>query len=1354
MRIKFLFLSLLCIWSFSLVAQTGPGGVGSGSTNVVWLKADELTGLINGDDILTWSDASGNSNTFTAPSSTFSPVYQTGVINGLPVVRFNKSNGRVRRTSFTGFPTTSITAIYVNSTTDSEDGVISYASSGSDNDFLLFRSNNLNVFRGTNTASGVSFNDGSFHIVNAGWQSSDGSVEVWKDGSRDFSNTGFRTGTSITAGGSMAIGAEQDSQDGGYAASQAHSGDFSEVIVFNTFLNQAQHIIVSNYLAAKYALTISNDRFAYETTHPHDVAGIGREAVSNEHTAARSADILQIENASGLNADQEYLLFGHDDGDATSAWTTTEAPDGGTDIQRLAREWRLDETGDVGTIDFVVETSAMPALPVNHTLYALMVDADGDFSSGASVYEMTLSAGTEYTVTGVDFNDGDYVAIAAVRPTIQHTETSSSGEESANATIEVSLNFITASSRTADVTTADVTTTVVDDYTALTSSTVTITAGNSSTTYTITIADDGDPESNESLTATLDNPSAGINLGTNTVHTYSIEDNDNTRKVSFDAETGSGSETVTSVNVGVSLSEVDLVNPSSVDYSVTGGTATGGGTDFTLASGTVNFVAGVTTGSFNISINNESLYETSETIIITLSNPVNCNLDNTMPFGGTGFITHTYTITNDDSAPEIQFNTSSASGSETVTSVAIQVDLNTASAVDASASFTLSGTATGGGTDYTLADGTVTISAGSTTTNINAVIVNDVVEELSETMILTLSAPTGATLGTNTVHTYTIVNNAVFSFTGPGGVGGTSTNVLWVRPEELAVVSDGTDINTWSDFSGNSHDLTQGDNSFTPRYYGSVLNSQPVVRFEQANGRLVHNSFSNFPTDAISALYVNRTTDSSDGLLSYASSATNNDFLLFSSNSLQFFRSSSTNSSVSFNDNSFHIANVNWQSSDGALEVWKDGTQSFTGTAGTGTSFTPGGTLAVAGEQDAINGSYDASQAHEGDFAEIIIYNQSLNTTNSIIVQNYLSAKYNVALTANDVYDQDDNGDYDFEVAGIGRISSSDLHLDAKGSGIVRINDPQDLDDEEFLMWGHDNAALAATNSDVPGGVSARFERVWRVSEVNRSAVAVDVGGVDITFDLTGLGSVVASDLVLLIDSDGTFATGATQVTGAIDDGSNTYRFDNVTGLTDNVYFTLASTDLVATPLPIELVDFRVEKTEDNTVKLIWQTASETNNSHFTIERSADGINIEDIAIVAGAGNSTGLLSYQYTDQKPLSGRSFYRLRQTDFDGSSVPSEFLSVFLEPEEREYTYKLYPNPLKTGTSLWIGFNPSQLRPALVEVYETGGRLKYRRTPEAERKQTRVEVPTASLSKGLHLVRITNADGSTRVFKVIIQ
>lgn len=1355
MRIRLLFLSLLCIGSSSLVSQTGPGGVGSSSSNIVWLKADEITGLSNGDDVLTWTDASGNSHTFTAPSSTFSPVYQTSVINGLPVVRFNKSNSRIRRNTLSAFPTSAVTAIYVNSNTDSGDGVISYASSGSTNDFLLFRSDNLNLFRGTNIASGVSFNDGAFHITNAQWQSSDGGVSVWKDGSRDFNTTGFRTGTFFTSGGTLAIAGEQDAIDGSYDAGQAHAGDFSEVIIFDTFLNTAQNIIVSNYLAAKYALTISNDRFAYDVSHPHDVAGIGREDVSNEHTSGMSADVLRIQNASGLNADQEYLLFGHDDGDATAAWTTTETPDAGVNIQRLAREWRLDETGDLGTIDFVVETGAMPALPAGHTLYVLMVDADGDFSTDASVYEMTLSAGTEYTATGVAFNDGDHVAIAAVMPTVQHTLASSSGAENSSPSIEVSLNFITASSRTVDVTTADVTTTVVDDYTALASSTLTITAGNSTVNYTITVNDDSDEESNETLTVTLDNPSAGINLGTNTVLTYSIADNDITRKVYFDAETANGSEAITSVNVGVSLSVVDGVNPTSVDYTVTGGTATGTGTDFTLASGTVNFAAGVTTGSFNISINNETLFELSETIIITLSNPVNCNLDNTMPFAGTGFITHTYTITNDDAAPTIQFNSTSSSGSETISSVAFQVDLGVSTPLDASASFTVTGTATGSSTDYTLANGIVTILAGSTTVDINAFIINDVIEELSETMIITLSAPSNATLGANTVHTYTIINNALFGFTGPGGIGNSTSNILWTRPEELAVVADGTDITNWTDFSGNGNDFSQANTSFTPRYYNSIVNSQPVVRFEQSNGRLIHNSFSDFPTSAISAIYVNRTAASGDGILSYASAAADNDFLLFSSNNLQFFRPTSITSSVAFNDNSFHIANVTWQSSDGSLGVWKDGSLDFTTTGfRSGTSFTTGGNLALAGEQDAINSSYDAAQAHIGDFAEVIIYNQSLNTTTSIIVQNYLSAKYNIALTTNDVYDQDDNGDFDFEVAGIGRIGASDLHLDAKGSGIVRVNQPQDLDDEEFMMWGHDNAALAATNTDVPGGIARRLERVWRVSEVNRSATAVDVGAVDITFDLTGLGTVVITDLVLLIDTDGTFATGATEITGAIDDGSNTYRFSGVTGLTDNVHFTLASLDIDATPLPIELISFTAETTEEGYVRLEWQTASETNNSHFSIESGTSGIDMNEIARITGAGNSEELRTYGYIDKNPEAGRNYYRLRQTDFDGSSEPSEIISVLVDKRKALNSYKLYPNPVQAGMPLQLSFDLQEDQILQIEVYEVNGLQRYQKQVMAYAKQQKFEIPTVGMKAGLHFFRVTDMHGKQTVFKVVIR
>ena len=881
----FLFITVFFLFAFYINAQTGPGGVGNSTSNILWLKSEDISALIDGDDITSWIDASGNSNTVSQPTSTFRPVYKTSILNGFPVVRFEKTNGRLRRTGFTTFPTTAITAIYVNSNVESNDGVLSYASAGGgNNDFLLFSNNNLRVYRGgSNISTGVSFNDGSFHITNASWQSSGGNVEMWKDGSRDYTGN-VSSGSSISTGGSLAIAGEQDSVDGNYDAAQAHFGDFTEVMIFNTVLNQAQNIIVANYLAAKYNLPITNDRYAYQTTHPHHVAGIGRENVTNTHLAAMSDDVLQIENASGINADQEYLLFGHNNGDITTSWTTTEAPDAGVNIQRLAREWRLDETGDVGTIDFVVDVATFPTLPVDHTMYALMVDADGDFSSGAQVYEMTLVSGTEYTVTGIDFADGDYISIAAVEPTIQHTLTTGSGAENVDAIIEIKINFITSSNRTIDYTTANVSATAGSDYVAATAVTATITAGNTTTNYTITITDDSDPESTETFTTTISNPSAGLNLGTNTVFTHSISDNDINRKVYFDVATANGNENISPVTVNLSIDTADPINPTTVDYAVTSGTASNGGTDYTLASGTVTFAATTTTNSFTFTVNDDALKESNETFTITLSNPINCNLDNIMPYAGTGFITYTYTINDNDANPTIQFTSTSSSGLESVSPVNFAVNINTVSGIDALANYAVTGTATGSGFDYTLADGTVTIPAGSTTANITALITNDAEVELSETIIITLSSPTDATLGANSIHTYTINDNDSFGYTGPGGVGDSDTNIVWLDANEITGLSNGADLTSWSDVSGNSNTFSQSA-TFSPVYQTNIVNGHPVARFNKTNNRIRNPSFSGFPTDAITSIFVNiNNGESGDAQLSYASSTSDNDFLIFSSN--------------------------------------------------------------------------------------------------------------------------------------------------------------------------------------------------------------------------------------------------------------------------------------------------------------------------------------------------------------------------------------------------------------------------------------------------------------------------------------
>ena len=88
------------------------------------------------------------------------------------------------------------------------------------------------------------------------------------------------------------------------------------------------------------------------------------------------------------------------------------------------------------------------------------------------------------------------------------------------------------------------------------------------------------------------------------------------------------------------------------------------------------------------------------------------------------------------------------------------------------------------------------------------------------------------------------------------------------------------------------------------------------------------------------------------------------------------------------------------------------------------------------------------------------------------------------------------------------------------------------------------------------------------------------------------------------------------------------------------------------TPLPIELLSNAVN-CDDNNVVFTWSTASETNNNFFTIERSIDGINFIAIGTILGAGNSTSVLNYSFTDYNAYSGTSYYRLKQTDFDGAS-----------------------------------------------------------------------------------------------------
>jgi len=97
-------------------------------------------------------------------------------------------------------------------------------------------------------------------------------------------------------------------------------------------------------------------------------------------------------------------------------------------------------------------------------------------------------------------------------------------------------------------------------------------------------------------------------------------------------------------------------------------------------------------------------------------------------------------------------------------------------------------------------------------------------------------------------------------------------------------------------------------------------------------------------------------------------------------------------------------------------------------------------------------------------------------------------------------------------------------------------------------------------------------------------------------------------------------------------------------------------------PLPIELLSFDAEYNEDlETVDINWVTMTETNNDYFTIERSYNGIDFEPVVIIKGAGNSNSQLYYEYSDIKEIDQLTYYRLRQTDFDGKTTVSDPVAV---------------------------------------------------------------------------------------------
>jgi hypothetical protein len=180
--------------------------------------------------------------------------------------------------------------------------------------------------------------------------------------------------------------------------------------------------------------------------------------------------------------------------------------------------------------------------------------------------------------------------------------------------------------------------------------------------------------------------------------------------------------------------------------------------------------------------------------------------------------------------------------------------------------------------------------------------------------------------------------------------------------------------------------------------------------------------------------------------------------------------------------------------------------------------------------------------------------------------------------------------------------------------------------------------------------------------------------------------------------------------------------------------FTLSTTDNVANPLPVELINFDAQP-NGNSVDVTWQTASEINNDFFTVEKSIDGVNFEFVAEVDGAGNSTSLLSYSTVDENPYNGQSFYRLKQTDFDGTVEYSDPVVVNFNGAN---LISIYPNPvLGNDQRFTIDYTNLNESVSSIQLVDELGRIVHNQSVNTANKQ--VIISTENIGAGVYFVKV---------------
>lgn len=382
---------------------------------------------------------------------------------------------------------------------------------------------------------------------------------------------------------------------------------------------------------------------------------------------------------------------------------------------------------------------------------------------------------------------------------------------------------------------------------------------------------------------------------------------------------------------------------------------------------------------------------------------------------------------------------------------------------------------------------------------------------------------------------------------GPGGVGttdGTSDVRLWLKADRNLTVSSGTIVTAWGDSSGYGNNAALSTGAPTVSN-DSNFNNEPAITFLPTNpdGFKVPDANSLDLTSGFSMFCAIRMTASGNsyGILSKRQSCGNDC-------NYGYFIQSDTKGRLEFSPGTGFVTSpaTNGTTVSEAVVLGSQFNQSTEGVLhhlNGGQNGTSTLTQVMAADSNSIdigtNG--DCGDNMQGSIAEIILVAHDATAAEAALIQTYLMAKYATPLNSNggiDLYagDTSGNGDYDFEAAGIAKVSGT-MNTVGESAGLIIQNNSFLQNDGDSVVAGHAAGSIGSTSADVPGGTTARWSRIWYMDKRDAGS---NGGNLDIRFDLgdagfsgspTGGGSYM---LLYRAGTSGTFSvvTAASTVSG------------------------------------------------------------------------------------------------------------------------------------------------------------------------------------------------------------------------------